>query len=203
MKHDRIYWSSPDIAQLVHFVTHTGMYIAYPENRDNILSLITGYQLGRGKRFDFESPVKLIMTKKYKIEYSGDGWPGQIERYATKKSASWVTTFKRITIELISEHTQHDVARKKAGNMLMLAMESLIDRIEAPGHPWFNDQWVENWKSLCLIENKWFKTLWTKRQWSVIKAIDAAVYREQIFIAGTRRPQPDLLRLKEVYATAM
>jgi hypothetical protein len=203
MKHNGIYWSGTDIAQLVHFVTHTRMYIAYPENRDNIVSLITGYQLGRGKRFDFESPVKFLMAKKYKIEYSSDGWPGQIERYAAKQSTRWVITFKRITIELIGDHTQHEVARKKAGKMLKLAMESLINRIEAPGGPWFNDHWIESWKSLCLIENKWFKTLWTKRQWSVIKAVDAAVYREQIFVAGTYRPQPNLLRLKEVYGTAM
>lgn len=178
------------------------MYINGPDDKNQIISWISGYETGRGNRLGFGLNVKLLMHGKYKIPYSNDGWPGQIERYARKRSMRWPVAFRRITIELIGNLAPGDNARKKAGKMLKSRIGSMIDRIHPSGNPWFNDSWIEEWKSLCLVENKWFRTLWTKQEWTVIKAIDAAVGQRKVFRPGTFLPRPELLKLKERYEAA-
>lgn len=178
------------------------MYINGPDDKNQIISWISGYEAGRGNRLGFGLNVKLLMRGKYKTPYSNDGWPGQIERYARKNSMSWPVAFRRITIELIGNLAPGDSARKKAAQMLKSRIGSIIDRIHPSGNPWFNDSWIAEWKSLCLVENKWFRTLWSKQEWLAIKAIDTAVQQRKVFKPGTFLPRPELLKLKERYEAA-
>jgi len=191
-------WIYSDIEMLSLFITRTEMFV-HPVNRDTIVSFVSGYQAGRGERFDFDTPLKLLMADKYKTYYSSDGWPGQIERYAKKKSIGWVMAFSRIMIELIGGQAPNDRAQRKAGKIFRSGIESLIARIQESGDPWFNDSWTEDWMSLCLVSDKWFRTLWTEGEWLVIKAIDMAVRREKVFVEGSYLPRPALVKLRDRY----
>jgi hypothetical protein len=109
--------------------------------------------------------------------------------------------FSRIMIELIGGQAPNDRAQRKAGKIFRSRIESLIDRIKESGDPRFNDSWTEDWMSLCLVYDKWFRTLWTEGEWLVIKAIDMAVRREKVFVEGSYLPRPALVKLRDRYVS--
>lgn len=84
---------------LLHFITRTEMFID-PVDDKNIVSFIHGYEIG--SKCDFTRICKQLLIDKYRINYSNDGWPGQIKRLSEKHSQSWVMTFKNIGLEIIS-----------------------------------------------------------------------------------------------------
>lgn len=184
-------WTNTDIIQLMYFSVLTRMCV-HPVNKDTIVSLVHGYELGRGNKLDLTLHIRQLMTKKYKIEYSSDGWPGQIERYAKKKSMSWVIAFRQIIIGLIWQQGQ-EPGLKKFGRKLKSRIGSLIDQIETPYRSSVNASWIEEWTSICMIENKRFSELWSRQEWTIIKAIDAAVQQGEA--AG------DFIELKHRYTS--
>ncbi|MES2587783.1 MAG: hypothetical protein V4622_02315 [Bacteroidota bacterium] len=72
-----------DKTNFLHFITRTGMFIN-PVDEKNVVSFINGYELGTKQECDFTQLLKQLLTDKYKISYSSDGWPGQISRLAKK-----------------------------------------------------------------------------------------------------------------------
>jgi len=76
------------------------MYIN-PVDQNNVVSFLHGYELGTGNKCQFTLLVRQLLTHKYRIVYSNDGWPGQIVRLAKNASGSWLTTFMEISAEII------------------------------------------------------------------------------------------------------
>ena len=72
-----------DKTNLLQFITLTGMFIN-PVDDKNVVSFIHGYELGTKHKCSFTKLSKQLLTDKYKINYSNDGWPGQITRLAKK-----------------------------------------------------------------------------------------------------------------------
>jgi hypothetical protein len=76
----------------------------------------------------------------------------------------------------------------------------LLVRVNALGDTWFNDSWTEEWSSLCYVKSKWFKQLWTDKEWTIIKSIDKHVQAGNIFNNKSDHiPTPELIKLKEQY----
>jgi hypothetical protein len=181
----------------LHFVTRTGMYIN-PMDDKNAVSFIHGYEIGTKHRCDFTQLISKYIADKYKITQSNDGWSEQIERLAQKLSLSWMRTFKKITLEIIA--TEDMGLDEEMRKILKTRITSLIDRINELGDPWFNENWVQEWLSLCPIKSKWFKPLWIGKEWPIIKAIDKEVQLNNIFSKkGNYIPTEQLLKLKDKY----
>jgi len=187
-----------DKTNLLYFITRTGMYIN-PVDDKNVISFISGYELGTKHKCDFTELSKRLLTDKYKISYSNDGWPGQIGRLAKKKSLSWLSTFKEIALEIIADE-QNGGLDKAMMKILKTRIVSLIGRVNALGDTWFNDSWAEEWLSLCLIKSNWFKQIWDNDEWLIIKSIHKEVQGENIFAKkGYNIPTLQLIKLKAQY----
>ena len=180
------------------FITLTGMLIN-PVDDKNVVSYIHGYEAGTKNKCNFTHLSKQLLTDKYKVSYSSDGWWGQISRLAKKLSLNWVTTFKRIALEIVADE-QHGGLDKAMRKILKKRIVSLIGRINALGDTWFNDSWSEEWLSLCSTKSKWFKQLWDDNEWTIIKSIDKQVQDDNIFSKkGNNIPTPQLIKLKEQF----
>jgi hypothetical protein len=187
-----------DKANLLHFITKTGMYI-YPVDDKNIESFIHGYELGTKQKCDFTTLSKQYLIDNFKIIYSNDGWPGQIKRLAKKKSTSWVVTFKQIALNIIAEE-QNSESLTLLKKILKPRIESKIERINMLGNPWLNDSWVEEWLSLCLVKRDWFKKIWNNEEFLIIESIQKLVQNKKAFEEGSQNiPTQKLLDLKERY----
>lgn len=187
-----------DKTNLLQFITLTGMFIN-PVDDKNVVSFIHGYELGTKHKCDFTQLSKQLLTDKYKINYSSDGWPGQITRLAKKLSLSWVTTFKRTALEIVANE-RHGGLDQAMTAILKKRIGTLIGRVNALGDPCFNDSWTEEWLSLCSVKSKWFKQLWTDNEWTIIKSIDKHVQADNIFNNKSDHiPTPELIKLKEQY----
>ena len=184
-----------DKTNFLQFITLTGMFIN-PVDDKNVESFVHGYELGTKHRCDFTQLSKQLLTDKYNIRYSSDGWSGQITRLAKKLSLSWVTTFKRTALEIVANE-RYGGLNKEMTEILRKRIVSLIGRINALGDPWFNDSWTEEWLSLCSAKSKWFKQLWSDNEWTIIKSIEKLVQADNIFTnKGNHLPSEQLLKLK-------
>lgn len=184
---------------LLNFITRIGMYI-HPVEANTAISFIHGYEAGTENKCDFTKQVRQILMDKYKVDYRSDGWPGQIRRLAKKQHSTWLITFKKTTLEIIANaeggslnETQLEILKKKIKT-------GLLDRINPAGHPWFSADWVAEWQSLCAVKSVWFKQLWTRQEWPIIRAIDKLVQANSLFQDEEQRlPSLAILQLKDRY----
>jgi hypothetical protein len=187
-----------DKTNLLQFITLTGMFIN-PVDDQNVVSFIHGYELATKHKCNFTKLSKQLLTDKYKINYSSDGWPGQITRLAKKLSLSWITIFKRTALEIVADE-RHGGFDKAMMEILKKRIVSLLGRVNALGDTSFNDSWTEEWLSLCSVKSKLFKLLWTDNEWTIIKSIDKHVQADNIFNNKSDHiPTPELIKLKEQY----
>jgi hypothetical protein len=184
-----------DKTNLLKFVTLTGMFIN-PVDDKNVISFIHGYELGTKHRCDFTQLSKQLLTDKYRINYSGDGWSGQITRLAKNLSLSWISTFKRTAVEIVANE-QHGGLDKAMAEILKKRIVSLIGRVNALGDSGSNDSWTEEWLSLCSVKSKWFRQLWTDNEWTIVKSIDKQVQADNIFTKKGNHIPEQLLKLKD------
>jgi hypothetical protein len=187
-----------DKINFLYFITRTGMYIN-PVDDKNVVSFIYGYELGRKKKCDFTKLSKELLIEKYKIQYSNDGFPGQITRLAKKLSLNWVTTFKRIALEIVVDERQGDLD-KVMMEILRTRIISLLKRVDQLGDICFNDNWTEEWLTICPVKSKWCKQLWTDIEWKTIKSIDKLIQADSIFDSiDKKRLALELLEIIEKY----
>ena len=82
-----------------HFVQRTGMYVQ-PVDLRTVTSFIDGYETGLGNT-ELTDSIKNYLISNYDIEYSSDGWPGQIQRFGDTINLSWLDTFKKVVREML------------------------------------------------------------------------------------------------------
>ncbi|RXK62073.1 hypothetical protein ESA94_03415 [Lacibacter luteus] len=180
---------------LIHFVTRTGMYIN-PVDIHNIQSFVTGYEIGRKGKCRFYELSKNLLSTKYKIKYLSDGFIGQIKRLAEKQSISEVVVFKNIAIETIAL----DELDIEVGKVLKSRVAELINRIDKAGHPWYNETWKDSWLSLVFVTKAWYRQLWSKEEFSIIKAIEKEVLIGNMFNSYRgKTPSNKMLEIKVKY----
>jgi hypothetical protein len=114
------------------------------------------------------------LSSKYKIKYLSDGFTGQIKRLSEKHTRSEIITFKKIAIETItSDGIDIEVAR-----VLKSRIIALVNKIETTGPPSYDETWKNDWLSLVCVKMQWFRKLWDKKEWTIIKSIDKEVVGE-------------------------
>jgi hypothetical protein len=89
-----------DKEQLVTFVTLIGMCI-HPVTTESAINYVHGYEAGTGGKCAFTQHLRQLLTTKYRLSYSSDGWPGQIRRLAHQRATTWLTCFRHFPLELI------------------------------------------------------------------------------------------------------
>jgi hypothetical protein len=185
-----------DKTDLFHFITRKAMYI-HPVDENNIVSFIHGYELGTNGKCQLSELIKQHLIGKYKVNYSNDGWPGQISRLAKKQLFSWETTFTRVTLEILSDDS-HGGFDEEMKMVLKKRVETLIDRINVKGNIWFKVNWREEWLSLCSVKSNWFQKIWTDKELKLLIAIDKLVQTDSVFENKKDfLPTAELLNLKE------
>ncbi|MDJ1467711.1 hypothetical protein [Xanthocytophaga flava] len=179
---------------LVRFITRMGMYI--PErNKSNIISFVYGYEIGRNGECSFTKLLIEHMENKYSIPHSSASWIGQIHFYAEKKKSSWESTFRQISLEIIGSE-ENGGLNQEMQDTIKTWIHSLIGRIEAQGNPWFNQWWVDEWKTVVMTKKNWFKNMWTPQEFKIIQAITKEVSNNNVFMIVPKEP---LLSLSEKF----
>jgi hypothetical protein len=172
------------------------------QDKNNMTSFVTGYELGRGRKSHFSSDIEFLVSNKYKQPYSGDGWPGQIERLSKKWKLPWPVTFKQIALEIITAE-KYGLLNKKQVGLLRGRVVELLKRIEPNGNPWFNETWLDQWQSFCLFKQDWFVQIWSRSELKIIKAICNEVKVRNVFADKKKTiPSRKLTRLKEQFISA-
>ena len=90
--------SKSSILNLPHFIERTTMYVD-PVNKDTVTSFIDGYECALADK-GFTKNIQSRLSEYYKVEYSSDGWPGQIKRWAESNNLSWIEAFRKVASEL-------------------------------------------------------------------------------------------------------
>ena len=80
------------------------MYVN-PVNRDTIVSFIHGYEIGI-KNTNLTVELKKLLSDKYNVIYSSDGWSGQIDQLSKKLNITWIDTLKKLIFELNKIRTE-------------------------------------------------------------------------------------------------
>lgn len=178
---------------LLRFITRTGMFIG-TQDKSNIVSFIGGYELG-SPTCDFSNPFKQFVEDKFNIPSGATGWEGQIERLSEKRSQTWLRTFKQVSLQFITDSDFKDL-EEELSKTVKTRIQSLIERIDEQGNPWFNDWWVEEWQSLCLLHLDCFKQMWTTEELRLVEAIDNIVRSNKVFSEKNRSlPSKELIQL--------
>jgi hypothetical protein len=184
---------------LLHLVTRTGMYI-YPIEANSIIHFMSGYEAGTKGKCDFTKRVRRLIADKYKVSYSSDGWPGQIKLLARKRHTTWLIVFKKITLEIIANAEGGSLDDKQREMLKKKITVGIINDIQATGGPRFED-WAEEWPAFCAVKSSWFKQLWSRQEWTIIRAIDKLVQTgSNVEAEDQRLPSPALLQLRNRYA---
>ena len=171
------------------------MYIQH-QDEFNIVSFVNGFQLGTKNKCDFTQLIRERLSKKYKIQYSNDGWPGQITRLSQKNLTSWTITFKKVGLEIIFGEV---MTNKQSNQIIKSRLEELLKQINLTDDVWFNDHWRNEWSSFCATKDNWFKKIWTAKQLKIIKAIDILIMSIKFPLDKTSDTYQKLLNLKTHY----
>lgn len=171
------------------------MYIT-TQDKDNIVSFITGYEIG-STTCDFSDSFKKFIDEKFKIRAGATSWPGQIQLLSEKLAQTWTRTFKRTSMQFIVG-ADSDALQETLSKTVKTRIDGLIKRIGENGDPWFNEWWTEEWMSLCLLNFDWFKNLWTSEELKVVQAIDNVVTSGRVFSEkGDKLPSRELISLRK------
>lgn len=164
---------------LLNFITRPAMFI-HPLSADSAINFINGYEAGTGNTCDFTQQLRQVLSDKYGITYSSDGWPGQITRLAKKRASTWLILFRKTTLEII---VKAEGGRLSDNQQVMLKTRvfNLIERLEHTHLQQLSSFWIEDWLSMCHIQGGWFKQHWTTKEWTTIKKITKRLQAEIIF----------------------
>ncbi|AYL95618.1 hypothetical protein [Mucilaginibacter celer] len=168
---------------LLSFILRTGMYV-YPTDEFTIQSFLNGYEMGKGKGNDFDFMLQLegYLKEKHKLPISNTRWHGQIVSYAKKKSISWYTAFRKISLEILATD-KNGGFNEEMKSILKVFIGNLINQIGTTppsfyDRQWHNERWVENYLTFVPIKNAWFKALWNKKEFQVLKSIHQLILKE-------------------------
>ena len=85
---------------LLHFLERPGMYIQHIDEI-NIISFITGYEVGSNNECNFSTLLSEYLDKEFKIVRNSICWPGQLQQYSDKNNIDWITAFKQIGVVIL------------------------------------------------------------------------------------------------------
>lgn len=114
-----------DLENLTRFVTRMGMYIG-KETEDSIISFIHGYEIGSGEKCQFTKILDKYLENEYQIPRMSTGWPGKIRELTTRNNKSWVSNFRKVTLEVLGPGVSEGF--KEEYNRLCESYQKRIDK---------------------------------------------------------------------------
>ena len=187
---------------LMHFITVASVYIRVSDendaaNKSSIAAFIRGYEIGTGSKCKFSQLLSKHFEENLSIKYLATGWPGQVTQYSEKKAISWIRSFRQAGLETIAGNGGLDDECKQ---ILKKTITILIERIRDKGDIYFNERWVEEWNSFCLVKSPWFKNMWTAAEYKVIASLDKEVKNNNVFkVSNLFLPTSTLLKLSKTF----
>ncbi len=159
----------------IDFVVRTGMFVQ-PINEHTILSFLYGYEMGTKGKYQFTRMLKDILEKKYRIAWGSRGLPEQIEKLAKKRKDTWVLTFKKVAMEVLTFDGAGVHAKMKM--YLKYIVDIQVEAYERNGKQTPNKLWIEQWLTFVFLKYPWAKELWTVEEWKNIRQIDKQIQQE-------------------------
>jgi hypothetical protein len=189
-KEDKLYF--------IRFILRTSMFV-YPIGEHTVVSFVNGYEAGSGGKSGIKDLLMDHFSERLSIKLGSYGWAGQIRQYAEKKGLPWVTVFKQECLEAFASD------KSSLNNEMRVEIKrnifALLGRIDEHGDPWFNEQWLDDWNTLCLVKRKWFQDLWTASELRALKAIIKEVNTNEAFKqSGPFKATEELLEQKAKFA---
>lgn len=150
--------------------------VVHPYNADAVINFVQGYEYGTKNACNFTQLSKKLLSEKYKIQSSSDGWCGQIGRLADKNAQSWIFTFKQITLEIISNES-NGVLSDYDKESFIINTSTLIDQIDRTLY----DGWVERWLDVAAVDTYFPNQLWSSAQLEIINLISQEIKSNNIY----------------------
>lgn len=173
------------------------MYVSIVEEI-SVVSFIGGYEAGTNNKCDFTKQLKDYLKEDLGIEYSSDGWPGQIKRYSKKFHVPWVVAFKQVALQVLASKENGSLA-KALNEIVIERIRGLMARVDEK-HPWFNEHWIQECSVFLATNNTWFINLWSNEEYNVLKSILDLVKNNQVFEhPDSFLPSKQLLELKSKF----
>lgn len=160
---------------LVFFVVRTGMFVN-PINEQTILSFLTGYEMGTKGKYRFTYMLKDTLETKYRIAWGSRGLPEQIEKLAKKRKDTWVQTFKKVAMEILTSEGIGISAKMK--RYLKYVVDIQVEVFERNGKQPQNQLWIDQWLTFVFLKYPWARELWTTEEWKTIRQIDKQIQKE-------------------------
>lgn len=158
--------------QLIWFVLRTGMYIQ-PVDEQNIRSFIIGFETGTKGKCCFMQLLRERLEDKYKIRYAERGLAQQIEKLAKKKSDSWVVTFRKLAMEILT--SDGDAISKRSKHFLKYDVNGQAEIILRQDFSPENQTTIDHWLTFTFLRSVWAKEMWSPAEWKTIRAADKQV----------------------------
>jgi hypothetical protein len=176
------------------FILRTSMYTG-EETKDRIVPFLNGYEIGTENQCFFTLQLRKCLEDRYYYEYRALGWPYQVDQFAKKRGLSWVSGFKRVSLELIYESNTSEF-EQKFNDHIRKWIENRIGNIKLH----FGRGWVDNWIGICDVRQNWFRKIWAKEELQLLIQLNKEIgsiikqAKEQI------KPTNKLLGLAEKFS---
>jgi hypothetical protein len=110
-----------------------------------------------------------------------------------------MNTFRKTALDFLI-HLKPEELAFELDHVLKTRISSLIDRIHPDGNPWFNNEWIDEWASLCCTKSTWFKQLWSDAEFEIIRSLDEIVQNSSVFSEGdSNKPSQEVVTLKDAF----
>ncbi len=158
--------------QLIWFVLRTGMYIQ-PVDEHNINSFLSGFEVCAKGKCSFTQLLRERLEDKYKIRYAERGLTQQIQKLAKKRNDTWVTTFRKVAMEILT--LDGDILSRRIKKYLKYIVDLQVDLIGQRGSEFPSQPQVNLWLAFVFLRTTWAKEMWSSEEWKSIKQIDTQV----------------------------
>jgi hypothetical protein len=189
--------TTKDAVLLFRFICRPGMYIS-TQDKENTTSFITGYEMG-SPTCNFTVLYESFIAKRFNTLENNSRWVGHVLQLSDQNSTKWMNTFRKTALDFLI-HLKPEELAFELDHVLKTRISSLIDRIHPDGNPWFNNEWIDEWASLCCTKSTWFKQLWSDAEFEIIRSLDEIVQNSSVFSEGdSNKPSQEVVTLKDAF----
>jgi superfamily I DNA/RNA helicase len=152
------------------------MYI-HPIDEHTISSFLLGFETGTKGKCCFRELLREKIENKYKIKYASRGLTEQIKKLAKKRNNTWVMTFRKIAMEILT--SDGDNLSSKIKKFLKYDVDGQAEIYKRHGYESPNRSWIDHWLTFTFLKYAWAKEMWTVDEWKAIKQIDKRTQTEK------------------------
>ncbi|MGK0366161.1 MAG: hypothetical protein ACI85O_003234 [Saprospiraceae bacterium] len=124
-----------------------------------------------------------LLENEFQCEKRAMGWNGQIIEFGKKNNLTWETSFKKLTLKVLSSHF-----RGKPKSKYEIIVKSIIqfkirqiEPIHFSNQKWilnrFGKKWIQEWNGLVDLEAKWFQNIWSEKKLKLVIKINKRIQK--------------------------